>query len=803
MSTIDWYAKTYADRYGWHLVPLKEREKLPALNDWGNNTISDPSAAGEYWAKNPRMNMGLELGLSKMCSLDIDCEESFKLLLADFGFDYSDLDNYPTIKGSDKGKRVMFRAPDNIKYAKLNWPSQSDPDGKMHRQMMQDAKQAKDEGDLELEAEIRLKAKDYSKYTVFELRTSDTQQRQDVLPPSYHAGAGRNYEWMVKPPRTLEEWPTPPDWLLAVWQNWDALIEQFKDSCSWLPEPEIEKRATRKPAPSYGNNEKANEVVDTFNRQYNLEHMLENYGYVRKGKRYLSPHSSTGLAGVHILSGGDKCWIFHASDPLCSEEKGQPVSAYDLFCEYEYMGDKSKAFKGAAEQLGIQLSRQPVKHHQEYVTPDTAHKEEDHHEMMIDFDPFIFLDSASKKEAATLPAEAQAYSADFVTPLPWATSKGKPINHHENLHEICKRLGVVLRYNVIRKEEEIIIPRKGFSMDNAANASLAWLMSQCSVFDYPTSKVGDFVTLLADSNPYNPVVEWVSSKPWDGVSRLTDFYGTVTVSGCNELKETLIKRWMISAIIGAYSPFGVSAQGVLVMQGDQGIGKTSWFKSLVPDNLGLLKDGLLLRPEDKDSVKQACSHWLVELGELDATFRKSDIAALKSFITNNKDILRQPFSRKASEFARRTVFFGSVNPREFLHDSTGNRRYWTLEVTDLNSKHGIDMQQVWAEFHTMWKSGEVHYLLPDEEAKLNASNEDFQTVDPIEERIKKSFNWDAPESKWEWMTATEIVMGAGFDRPTKADTNTASAVVRALNDGKVKRNAKGRLMLCAPRVTPF
>src|SRR5690606_9294822 len=130
------------------------------------------------------------------------------------------------------------------------------------------------------------------------------------------------------------------------------------------------------------------------------------------------------------------------------------------------------------------------------------------------------------------------------------------------------------------------------------------------------------------------VVEWVQSKPWDGVSRVQDLYDTVQAKDewvepdTKQLKETLIKRWMISAIAAAFSPNGVSAEGMLVFQGSQSLGKTSWLKSLTPPGLELTKDGMLLRPDDKDSVKQVNSFWIVELGELDSTFRRSDLAQL-------------------------------------------------------------------------------------------------------------------------------------------------------------------------------
>lgn len=403
------------------------------------------------------------------------------------------------------------------------------------------------------------------------------------------------------------------------------------------------------------------------------------------------------------------------------------------------------------------------------------------------------------------PATTVPQHADYYSPLPHANDKGKPLKHIANLQEICRRLNVTVRYNVIAKEEEILIPGEAFSIDNKANASLAWLNSECSLYQYPTDKNPEFITYLADKNLYNPVAEWINSREWDGKSRLPDIYATVEAVGeksdgnIRELKETLIRRWMISAIAAAYQPEGVSAGGVLVFQGAQYLGKTKWFKSLVPDHLGLLKDGMLLRPDDKDSVKQVCSFWLVELGELDSTFRKADIAALKAFITNDSDVLRRAYARKESHFARRTVFFGSVNPREFLHDTTGNRRYWTIACDRLDHSHNIDMQQVWSEVKTLYDAGEGWHLTPSEMDLLNASNEEFMALDPVEERIRSNMDWDAPEALWRWEQATQILIDCGVDRPNAKDVSTAASVIRKMNGGQSKR-MKGKNVLFAPPV---
>ena len=397
------------------------------------------------------------------------------------------------------------------------------------------------------------------------------------------------------------------------------------------------------------------------------------------------------------------------------------------------------------------------------------------------------------------PATQDYRAVDTYSPLPDINSKGTPLSTIENLDEVCRRLGYIIRYNVIKKEEEILIPGESFSVDNQANASLAHLLSWCGRFRMPVGQLGSFVTAVADRNLYNPVAQWIESRPWDGTSRLPEFMGTVRAKNephSQSMKETLILRWMISAVAAVFRPNGVSAHGVLVFQGSQYLGKTKWFKSLAPSDF--IMDGVTLDPKDKDSVKQAVSCWLVELGEIDATFRKSDIAQLKAFITKDKDVLRRAYAKCESTYARRTVFFASVNPKNFLKDATGNRRYWTIECEHLDHSHSIDMQQVWAEITHLWRGGEGYYLTPDEMDELNKSNEDFSVIDPIEEKIKTRLEWDDPQTFWQWSTATDILNSIGFDRPTVADSTRCAMLIRELNGNQAKRTGSARLLL-APK----
>ena len=64
---------------------------------------------------------------------------------------------------------------------------------------------------------------------------------------------------------------------------------------------------------------------------------------------------------------------------------------------------------------------------------------------------------------------------------------------------------------------------------------------------------------------------------------------------------------------------------------------------------------------NRDSEKTLVSHFIVELGELDAKFRKSDIAQLKGFLSKSRDQMILPYERANNNYARRTSFIATVN----------------------------------------------------------------------------------------------------------------------------------------------
>jgi len=348
-------------------------------------------------------------------------------------------------------------------------------------------------------------------------------------------------------------------------------------------------------------------------------------------------------------------------------------------------------------------------------------------------------------------------------------------------------------------EEVVRIPGMNVAEGCEANSAVTIMMSQANLMSLPSSLVPEFMSILCAQNPFHPVQQWVESKPWDGVSRMPLWLATIKARD-EGLKIQMMRRWAISAMAALYKPGGVSAHGVLTFLGDQGIGKTSWFLSLVPKGLGFAKDGMILRPDSPDSVRQVTANWLVELGELDATFRKSDIAALKAFITQASDTYRLPYARKNTVNPRRTVFFASVNDSKFLSDNTGNRRYWTIDCIDIDYRHQIDMQQFWAEVKTLYQAGESWFLDDAELASLNESNEQFMTLDPIAERLETRLDWEAPTIDWQWRTSTEIAMAIGLSNPSRSDVTRIATYLQKNKGCNHKRSHGLTKTLVAPYV---
>jgi len=371
-----------------------------------------------------------------------------------------------------------------------------------------------------------------------------------------------------------------------------------------------------------------------------------------------------------------------------------------------------------------------------------------------------------------------------------------------NLRAMLNHYGIVCRYDVIKKRLIHIIPGEEFSTENEEEAALACIYSCMKENRIPVDGYKLYLVRIADENQFNPVLQYVRSKPWDRVDRMPEFCATIE-SPETEAKNLLIRRWMITAMsMALYN--GIDGAGCLVLQGPPDLGKTWWVKKLVPQEIreNLIRTDATVDPGDKDQVSQVISYWIVELGEIGATFRKAELQALKGFITRDHDTMRRPYGEGDKRFPRRTALIASVDQFIYLIDTAGNRRFWTIPCTKINSYHEIDMQQVWAQVLSMIEAhGETWRLTQVEKDHIKRINEEHMQIDPIMEMIQEKYKWEELAMVARWETATKIGEEIGLIDLGHRETRLITGHVLKLNGGQKKRTGDKRYLL-VPALRP-
>ena len=235
--------------------------------------------------------------------------------------------------------------------------------------------------------------------------------------------------------------------------------------------------------------------------------------------------------------------------------------------------------------------------------------------------------------------------------------------------------------------------------------------------------------MVAGRHRYNPVKDMLASVAWDGRDRVQDIFDILGIHSDDKLSQTLVWKWLCQCVALAEnehsSAFG--ADGMLVLQGPQGIGKTSFVRALGvrPE---LVKLGQYIDTKDKDTTRRCTSAWIVELGEVETTLRP-DLERLKAFVTAERDEYRLPYGRADQKLVRRTSLIATCNSERFLIDPTGSRRFWTIPVEhiDLDALGSFDSLQLWAEIKQMVDKDKQWFRLTREEqeqlAVRNAAHE--------------------------------------------------------------------------------
>ncbi len=331
------------------------------------------------------------------------------------------------------------------------------------------------------------------------------------------------------------------------------------------------------------------------------------------------------------------------------------------------------------------------------------------------------------------------------------------------LRYLLKAFGISVRLNDMNHKLEVLGLPKKYNLEDACNLLGTLIADAATTLKFKRVQeqtIYNMLNVLANENHYHPVLELLTAASWDGEDRLQEIYAMLHLE--NDLDKVLVHKWALQCIAVLHNTDEtlVSAQGVLVLQGEQGIGKTQFFKHLAISN-HYFKEGATLDMTNKDSIMSATKVWLCELGEIDNTTKKEQ-SSLKAFLTNGTDRFREPYARHETARLRRTSFCGTVNPKEYLRDETGNRRYWTvaIERIDLGKLFSYSPEwytQFWRQMYQEYQTNPKGYLLTKrEETAVTARNAEYESPLLGEDEFLTCFDLSADYSVWKLRTAAEI-----------------------------------------------
>lgn len=373
--------------------------------------------------------------------------------------------------------------------------------------------------------------------------------------------------------------------------------------------------------------------------------------------------------------------------------------------------------------------------------------------------------------------------------------------------------GIRVRLNEMNRRTEISGLPPQYSGEDAHNLLVTLISDFMSSMSYRRATgpvVYDALNVIANENRYHPVLELLDDEPWDGTDRLPDICHMMGVT--DDFHKTLVKKWALQTIAVLYNSEEnrIAAQGVLVLQGEQGIGKTQFFRHLAIRE-EFFKGGATLDMSNKDSLMSATKVWICELGEIDSTTKKEQ-SALKAFLTEQIDRFREPYARAETVRPRRTSFCGTVNPTRYLRDETGNRRYWTIPIksVDIDAvvNHSPDWYaQFWRQMHEEYKCNPKGYLLTrQEQDRVNQCNSDFEAELHGEDEFMTLFDTIADISVWQWRTAADIakILNANYKGLNITSASLGRQLIprlqRRIGKGFARKTVKGNRLIQVPPV---
>lgn len=257
----------------------------------------------------------------------------------------------------------------------------------------------------------------------------------------------------------------------------------------------------------------------------------------------------------------------------------------------------------------------------------------------------------------------------------------------------------------------------------------------------PKNIVADAMFSAAKQNRTNPAKRYFGNikEIWDGTPRLDSWltYYLGAESQPAEYLSAVGKKWMIAVVGRTFHP-GMKFDHMLILEGAQGIGKSSVLRELATFGDEVFFYDGRVSFHDKDTLMALQGKIIVEMAEL-ASMRKVENEEIKAFITRTQDEYRTPYSRSIGERPRYYVLTGSTNETEYLPpDDSGHRRYWPVQCGKIDIEAiRCDREQLWAEAVTLYMAKTPTWVLPEEVELFKSEQEKRVIRDAWHEIISK------------------------------------------------------------------
>lgn len=263
---------------------------------------------------------------------------------------------------------------------------------------------------------------------------------------------------------------------------------------------------------------------------------------------------------------------------------------------------------------------------------------------------------------------------------------------------------------------------------------------------------------VADDRRFHPIRDYLDSLPsWDGECRVESLFIRCLEADDTEYVRTVTRRLFAAAVARVYQP-GIKFDCLTVIDGAQGIGKSTLLKELVGDEY--YSETLSLTDmDDKTGAEKLQGYWVIEIGEL-AGMKKADVEKVKGFLSTTDDKYRPSYGRVVESHPRQCVVIATVNgERGYLRDITGNRRFWIIKCRQKEQARKWsftkeERDQIWAEAVALWRGGEKLYLEDTELPAAEALQREAMELDERQGIVEEYLNTLLPDN-WDGMDLYE------------------------------------------------